>query len=277
MEYREFGRTGFKASIVGMGTYYDPLWIILATTLKIRMHATKSIDAIKIGLAGGINLIDTAEIYRTEPIVREAIKGWKREELFIASKVWWNHLRYDSVLRACERSLRHLGSDYLDLYQIHFPNSRIPIKETMSAMEKLVDDGKIRHIGISNFSLRRMKDAQEALSKHELASTQMNYNLTHRDVERDILPHCERERIAILAYYPLAHGKLSGKKLYSNDSYQKVSEKHGNKTPSQVAINWLGTRSDVVFPIPRASNPIHVKENLNAVGWKLDESDMQLF
>ncbi len=276
MEYREFGKTGFSASLIGMGTYYDPFWIVLAYLFGIRLHAKRSTLALKLGLDSGINLIDTAEIYQTEPLVADVIKGRKRDELFIASKVWLNHLHYDAVLRACDRSLRRLGTSYLDLYQIHVSNKGVPIKETMSAMEKLVEDGKIRHIGISNFSLKQMLDAEKALSRHELVSTQMHYNLLHRGIERDILDHCEAENIGILAYFPLAHGKLAGDKMRSTLAYREISSKHPGRTPSQVALNWICTKSEAVFPIPRGSNPQHVEENLSAVGWNLDQSDMEL-
>lgn len=276
MEYREFGRSGFKTSLVGLGTYFDPFWIMLAMVFRVRRHAKRSIQALQLGLDAGINLIDTAEIYQSEPLVADIIEGRKRDELFIASKVSPNHLHYDAVLRACERSLRRLRTPYIDLYQIHWPNTRVPLNETMSALEKLVDEGKIRHIGISNFSLKQMVEAENALHRHELVSTQMNYHLAHRDIERDILPHCETEKITVLAYYPLAHGKLAGQKMRSTQAYREISSKHGGKTPAQVALNWLFTKSNLVFPIPRGSNPQHVEENLGAVGWTLDQADMAL-
>lgn len=275
MEYKEFGKTGFKVSVIGMGTWFDPFWTFTAAVFRIYRHAKTSIEALKIGLDAGINLIDTAEIYYTEPLVAKAIEGRKRDELFIASKVWSTHLHYDDVIKACNRSLKKLRTSYIDLYQIHFPNSRVPISETMRAMEKLVDEGKIRYIGVSNFSMKQMIDAQNALSKYELVSTQMEYNLLHRDIERDILPYCEKERIAVLAYYPLAHGKLAGSTFSSSSIYKTISLKYGGKTPAQIALNWLLSKSDVVFPIPRGSNPKHVKENLGAVGWRLDKSDIE--
>jgi diketogulonate reductase-like aldo/keto reductase len=274
MEYREFGKTGFKVSVIGMGTWFDPFWTFVAAVFRIYRHARASIEALKIGLDAGINLIDTAEIYYTEPLVAKAIEGRKRDELFIASKVWSTHLHYDDVIKACNRSLRKLRTSYIDLYQIHFPNSRVPINETMRAMEKLVDEGKIRYIGVSNFSLTQMIEAQNALSKYELVSTQMEYNLLHRNIERDILPYCKKERIAVLAYYPLAHGKLAGSMFSSSSIYRTISLKYGGKTPAQIALNWLLSKSDIVFPIPRGSNPSHVKENLGAVGWRLDEPDI---
>ncbi|BBD72341.1 aldo/keto reductase [Sulfodiicoccus acidiphilus] len=214
-----------------------------------------------------MNLIDTAEIYGSEPLVREAIRGAKREELFVATKVWSNHLRRESLFKALEGSLNRLGLNYVDLYQVHFPNRRVPISETMGAMEEMVDKGKIRHIGISNFSLKQTEEAVHSLKKYELASIQINYSLSHRVPERDLIPYCQKEGIAVMAYYPLAHGKLSN----TSEKLRPLLQKYG-KTPSQLALNWLASIPNV-FPIPRASKVEHVKENLEAVGWRMDDSD----
>jgi diketogulonate reductase-like aldo/keto reductase len=127
LKYKIFGNTGILVSEIGMGTYYDPLWILTARLGWYRGREEK-IRAVRAGLNGGINLIDTAEIYGSEPIVAEAIKGWNRESLFIATKVWPTHLSYDNVIKSCYRSLERLGTSYIDLYQIHWPNPRIPIR-----------------------------------------------------------------------------------------------------------------------------------------------------
>ena len=276
MQFKEFGKSSFNASSVGLGTWFGRTWLMLAYPFKIHRNSKRSIEAMQIGLNAGINLIDTAEIYRSEPIVAEAIKGINRDELFIASKVWTSNLHYDSVLRACDNSLKRLNTTYIDLYQIHWPTKKVPIEETMRAMERLVDDGKIKHIGVSNFSLNEMIEAEDALNRNELTSTQMSYNLANRDIESDILPHCEDSKIAMMAYCPIASGTLSGAMMNSTECYRKISKKHGGKTPAQVALNWLTVKSKMVFPIPRASNPTHVKENVNAVGWELDQHDVDL-
>jgi len=266
MIYKPFGRHEVNVSSVGMGTYYDPLWIVTSRIGLGRGWAEK-LRALREGLQGGMNLIDTAEIYGSEPLVREAIKDYPRDQLFIATKVWSNHLRREALIRALEGSLRRLGLSYVDLYQVHFPNPRVPISETMGAMEEMVDKGKIRFIGISNFSLKQTEEAVHSLKKYELASIQINYSLSHREPERDLIPYCQREGIAVLAYYPLAHGKLSlmGEKL------KPLTEKYG-KTPSQLALNWLASKPNV-FPIPRASRSEHVRENLGAVGWEMSDQD----
>ncbi len=255
-----------------MGTYFDPLWIALAMIFKIQKGKEQKIKALKTGIDHGINFIDTAEIYQSETLVRGAIKGVKRDELFLASKVWPNHLRPDKVEKACKRSLSKLGIQYLDLYQIHFPSSRIPISETMRAMEKLIDDGLIRNVGISNFSVSEMLEAEHAMKRHELCSTQMNYNMLHRDVEKEILPHCERERIAMIAYYPLAHGKLA--RASKGAAIGKICEQR-KVSRAQLALAWLLTRSEANFPIPRASRPDHVEEDSAAGDLCLSPEEMK--
>lgn len=281
MNYREFGKTSFKISPVGMGTFYDAAWIAQAMLLKIQRGRKQKLEALRAGLENGINFIDTAEIYKSESIVADAVSGLRRDEIFLATKVWSNHLREDALIRACKRSLERLGTPYIDLYQIHFPNSRVPLKETMRAMEKLVSEGLIRQIGVSNFSLKQLFDAQAALGRAEIASTQMNYSLVHRDVERDILPFCQREKIAVIAYYPLGHGKLA--RPYRG--LAKVEDKRREKNsstdaerwlPSQVALSWLFSKSELVFPIPRASSKEHVLQDARACEIKLTPGQIEI-
>ncbi|TLX95553.1 MAG: aldo/keto reductase, partial [Thaumarchaeota archaeon] len=181
MNFKEFGRSGRKVSEVGMGTYYDPLWIATATP-GWRRDASQKVEAIKAGLDAGMTLIDTAEIYGSEPLVAKAIDGRKREDLFIATKVWPNHLRRDALAKALRQSLQRLRLDYVDLYQIHWPNPSVPISETMGAMEELLAQGKIMSVGVSNFSLQQLVEANAALKKSRLASNQMSYSLLDRSI-----------------------------------------------------------------------------------------------
>ncbi len=273
MEYRIFGKTNEKVSVIGMGTYYDISWIILSH-LGIKRKYRKKVEAIREGIEGGINFIDTAEIYNSEELIAKAIEGYKRENLFIASKVWPSHLKYDDVIKACKRSLRRLNTKYIDLYQIHFPSRRIPIKETMKAMEDLVDMGLIRYIGLSNFNLQQMIEAQEAMKKYEIVSNQMPFSMANRKIEKDIIPYSIKNKIAIICYYPLGHGELI--KRIPKEIVEKVKEKYGEKTPAQIALNWIISKYENTFPIPRASNPVHVKENLNAIGWKMDDEILNI-
>jgi diketogulonate reductase-like aldo/keto reductase len=275
LDYREFGWTGDKVSVIGMGTYYDPVFIATAMLLRHQNSRDSKIAALEKGLDLGINLIDTAEVYQTENLVAEAIVGHKRENLFIATKVSAHHLRYNSVLKAAENSLRRLRLSYIDLYQIHFPNPAVPVEDTMKAMEKLVEYGRIRHIGVSNFSLEQMKRAEDALSSSRLASNQVEYNLRARSVEDSIVQHCEETRIAVLPYRPVAHGVLTSPGGTLQTVMEEISRKHGGKTPAQIALNWLISKSGLNFPIPRASRPQRVIEDVGAAGWTLDSEDMR--
>jgi diketogulonate reductase-like aldo/keto reductase len=263
MKTKEFAKTGVKVSEVGLGTYYDPAWIMTAF-MGWRRGASAKVDAIRAGLESGVTLIDTAEIYGSEPLVAEAMGGRKRDELFLATKVWSNHLHRDSLIRAFNKSLKRLGTTYIDLYQIHWPNRRVPIAETMAAMEQLISEGKLKHPAVSNFNLEQLKEAQSALPKSELSSIQLDYSLIRRDVESDILPYCDRERIALLAYYPLGHGKLP------SDSRLDSASSQVGKTRAQVALRWLAGKPNV-FPIPRASKANHVRENAGASDWELTD------
>jgi len=274
MDYREFGRAKVNVSAIGMGTYYDASWIAASRLSGYRQGREDKIAALRSGIELGINLIDTAEIYETEPLVAEAIKGCRRDTLFIATKVWPMHLKYDQVLKAAQKSLERLQCSYIDLYQIHWPNPLVPMKETMKAMEKLVDDGKVRYIGVSNFSLSQTKEAEEALSKYELVSNQVEYSLKVREIEADLLPYCDKNGIVILAYRPLAHGALANPSGKLRAVIDEISQKDGGKTSAQIALNWLLNKSRMVFPIPRASRPQRVVEDAGAVGWSLDPSDM---
>jgi diketogulonate reductase-like aldo/keto reductase len=267
MRLKEFGKTGRRISEIGMGTYYDPPWITTAF-MGWRRGATAKVEAIKAGLDLGITLVDTAEIYRSEPLVTRALDGRKRDEIFLATKVWPNHLRRAALVRAFNGSLRRLGTSYIDLYQVHWPNPMVPIKETMAAMEQLVSEGRLRHVGVSNFNLEQIQEARSALPKSELSSVQLDYSLIHRNVEREVLPYCEREGIALLAYYPLGHGKLP-----DDARLEKVSSRNG-RTGAQVALRWLAGKPNV-FPIPRASNPEHVRDNAGAADWELPDGDRQ--
>jgi diketogulonate reductase-like aldo/keto reductase len=262
---KEFAKTGRKVSEIGMGTYYDPLWIA-AAFVGWRTDAASKVQALEAGLDSGVTLLDTAEIYKSEPLVARAIRGRKRDEIFLATKVWPNHLHRDDLLKSFEGSLRRLGTSYIDIYQVHWPNPGVPIRETMAAMDELVREGKLMHVGVSNFSLAQLKEAQSALPKSELSSVQLDYSLIHRNVEDEILPYCDHEGIALLAYYPLGHGKLP-----SDSRLDPLGSANG-RSKAQVALRWLAGKPNV-FPIPRASRKDHVRENAGAGGWELSAEE----
>jgi diketogulonate reductase-like aldo/keto reductase len=250
---------------MGLGTYYDFPWI-LKSLVGIIGGAEAKVAALKAGLDAGIRLIDTAEVYNSEPLVARAIEGVPREDLFIATKVLFTHLRRSALVRSLERSLKKLNLGYVDLYQVHQPSPFVPMGETMSAMEEMVDKGLVRYIGVSNFSLKQTIEANNTLKKYRLASTQMPYHLADRRMEKEILPYCRKENMALLAYRPLGHGRLCSGRVLSS-----IGQKYGRTAP-QVALNWLLSQENV-FPIPRASTAGHTKENAGAAGWRMSDED----
>ncbi len=253
MKYKEFGSTNIKTSLIGMGTYYDPLWIVTAKLGWLR-NAERRIQSLKSGLEVGINIIDTAELYGSEPLVKRAIEGYEREKIFISTKVWPTHLRRNKFFKSLEKSLERLGTKYVDLYLIHFPGSGDANREALLAMDDAVSSGLIKFIGLSNFDLKGIEEARKTLRKNDIVAIQNQYSIKHREPEKDILPYCEREKIAFMAYYPLAHGKLT-----KDNKVIEISKKY-NVNPAQLALVWL-LRWNSVFPIPRASKPEHVIED----------------
>jgi diketogulonate reductase-like aldo/keto reductase len=209
-----------------------------------------------------MNHIDTAEIYgggHAEELVGEVVKEFVRDEVFIASKVWHTNLRYDDVLKACERSLRRLQTSYIDLYYIHWPNPSIPLSETMRALERLHDEGKIRYIGVSNFTASLVEEARSYLSHADIVADQVEYSLYERSIEKDLMPYCLRESIMIVAYSPLGHGRLV-RELHDGRSKRakilmEVAERY-SKTPIQVALNWVIWHEHIIT-IPKSIRREH--------------------
>ena len=235
------------------------------------------IRALKLGLELGMRFIDTAEMYahgHSEEVVADAIRG-EREKVFLATKVSAENLAYDAVLRSCESSLKRLRTSYVDLYQVHWPNSRIPIQDTMRAMEKLLAEGNIRNIGVSNFSKKQTREAQEALSKTTLASNQVEYSLVERSIEKELLPYCTSEHVTVIAYTPLGRGRfLTGQRDKGGRVLDEIAVKYG-KSRAQVALNWLICKEPVVT-IPKASSLDHVRDNAGAAGWQLSREDQDM-
>lgn len=253
MEYKELGRTGEKISTIGMGT-----WKVGDATRP--QERQEELLALRRGLELGINLIDTAEMYgdgKAERLVAETIKG-TRDKAFVATKVWPNHLHYDDVILSCNRSLERLGLAQVDLYQVHWPNPKIPISETMRAMEKLVEAGKVRFIGVSNFGVEETKEAKESLKKNELVSNQVEYSLANRSIERSVLPYAEQERMTVIAYSPLARGNIPMRRMP-----REILDRYHMK-PAQAALNWV-TRHGSVVAIPKAAKLDHAEENATSV------------
>jgi diketogulonate reductase-like aldo/keto reductase len=227
------------------------------------------VEILKYVINNGINLIDTAEMYgggHAEELVGKAIKGFDRENIFIITKVWPNHLRYEDVIKSAKESLRRLDTKYIDLYLIHWPNPSIPLNETISAMENLVDQGIVRCIGVSNFDVKLLSEAITLTRKYEIVANEMEYSVNNKSAESDIIPFCEKNNIKVIAYSPLARGNVKNNKIL-----EEIGRKYG-KTAIQVALNYLIKRS---IPIPKASTKDHVDEILGSLGWSLSDEDYE--
>jgi diketogulonate reductase-like aldo/keto reductase len=233
---------------------------------------TLSLAALRSALELGYTLFDTAEGYaagHAEELLGRAIRnsGQRRETLFITSKVSPEHLDYTKVLRSCEESLRRLGMDYLDLYLIHWPIRDMDLPETFRALNKLVRDGKVRHLGVSNFNLMLLKEAV-SLSETKLLTNQVSYSLPDRScVENGVLAYCQENDLLLTAYSPVKRRFIRG-----NTKLKEIARARGI-TPQQVALVWLVNQPRVIT-IPMSFNPQHQAENLAAAEILWRESDL---
>ena len=259
MDTKPLGKSGVRAPEVGFGTW------------KFSGNAAVIHRAIELGAF----LIDTAESYRTEERVGKAIAG-RRDDVLVATKVSTEHLRYADVITACNRSLTRLSIDTIDLYQLHAPSARIPIEETMRAMADLVAAGKVRHVGVSNFSVNEMKAAEAALGEDLVVENQIKYSLFDHEFADSIIPYCEERGIAVLAYSSLEQGtfvrEMKRNKHLANVMGEVCAET--GKTPAQVLLNWT-LDSPVVVTIPKTNTLARVDENCGAAGWRLTAGQRQ--
>ncbi len=229
----------------------------------------ESVATIRYAYERGFRLFDTAEMYgggHSEELVGQALRD-VQDDVVIVSKVWPNHLRYDDLVRSAEASRRRLGVRSIDLYLIHWPNPEVPIQESISAMEDLIDRGVIRCMGVSNFDVRLLQEAMQAARKYEVVADEVEYSVYNRDPERDLLPFVKRNGVALIAYSPLGRGRaLRDSRLAS------IGAKYG-RTAIQVALNYLVQRGAI--PIPKASSREHVDELWGALGWALSAEDVE--
>lgn len=251
---RELGGTGTMIPAVGIGTW------------RYGAGVAPLMAAIEHGGA----FVDTAESYGSEETVGEAIRG-RRSKVFVATKARPRHFRKQNLIHAAEESLRKLGTDYIDLYQLHWPNYTVPIEETMAAMEELADAGKIRYIGVSNFSAGELASAQRALRKHRIVSNQVRYSIIDRTIEDGLLDYCQKNQITIVAFSPFGTDFSSLEAGDPKGALTQVARIHG-KTRAQVALNWVLKKPGVVV-IPKASSVSRVIENCGAICWELSDSD----
>lgn len=218
---------------------------------------------IRLALDLGVTLIDTAEMYGeggAEEVIGEAIRG-RRDGLFIVSKVYPYNASRKGAVAACERSLKRLGTDRIDLYLLHWPGS-VPIAETLEAFMALKETGKIRHYGVSNFDADNLQEAWDAPGGKEIAANQLLYNLVRRGIEWDTLPWMRKRNIPTMAYSPLEQAKLIKSRQLTD-----FAQSHG-MTPAQAALRWLLAQDDMIV-IPKSSNPERLKENLAALNQPL--------
>lgn len=232
--------------------------------------ATRSdeIAALRRGLDLGLTLIDTAEMYgngRSENLVGEAIRG-RRAEVFLVSKVLPHNATRRGTIAACEDSLHQLKTDRLDLYLLHWPGA-VPLQETLDAFTTLVQTGKIRYWGVSNFDIEDMAEVVSLPGGADVATNQVLYNPSRRGIEWDLLPWCLERQIPLMAYSPIEQGRLS-----NHEALRRIGARH-NATAAQVALAWV-LRQDQLIAIPKAGKATHVQENYAALDIQLTQEDL---
>ena len=296
MELRSLGKSNVKITPILMGTWQA------GKAMWTGIEDAKTIEAIRSGVEAGITTIDTAEIYGegySEQIVAKAVSD-VRDQVQLASKVFPTHLQFEQVIEACDRSLDNLKTDYLDLYQIHWPSGSfnteiVPIEETMKAMNQLKEQGKIRAIGVSNFSRSQLAEAQQY---GQIDTVQPPYSLFWRQAEKELIPYCVENQISVLAYSSLAQGLLTGKfgadhqfeegdhraknKLFQGENYQRALNaieqlrpiaQNKNCTLAQLALCWLIAQPNTCA-IAGARNPEQALGNAKATTVSLSEAEL---
>jgi len=253
---------------IGFGT-----WSIGGRESADPLSDAQSLAALRSALELGYTHFDTAEVYaagHAEELLGQAIRqsGLAREALFITSKVSPEHLHYDDVLRCCENSLRRLDMDFIDLYLIHWPMRGMKLEDTFRALNQLVRNGKLRHLGVSNFDLKLLKQSQ-ALSETPLLTDQVPYSLAERTyVDNGVLDYCQQNDILLTAYSPVKRRSIK-----SDQKLQAVAHARG-VTPQQIALAWLSQQPRVIT-IPKSINPQHQADNISAADLLLSAAEME--
>lgn len=253
---------------IGFGT-----WSIGGETTANPKLDVASMIAVRSALEIGYTHFDTAEFYAAghcEELVGRAIRetNTKRENVFITTKVSPEHLSYEKVLKSCENSLRRLNLDYIDLYLIHWPGTGVNYEESFRALNKLVHDGKVRHLGVSNFKLKLLKRSQE-LSETPIITNQVPYRLPDKNyLTNGVLEYCQQNSILLTAYSPIKF-----RSMRVNKTLGQIAESH-SATPYQIALAWLVMQPSVIT-IPMSFNPKHIKENFDAADIELSNKEME--
>jgi diketogulonate reductase-like aldo/keto reductase len=260
--------TGFEVPILGFGTF----------AMGGEHEADYSNDevcikAIKTALELGYTHIDTAEVYgggHTEELIGKAIKGFDRKKLFITTKVYKTNLKYDEIINSAKGSLKRMNIDYIDMYLIHASNPDIPIEETMKALNELVNQGLIKNIGVCNFTIEELKEAQKH-SKAKIVMNQMKYSLwTKTPPDLKTMKYCQENDIMITAYKLFGRGKLEKEKI---GLIQNIAKKY-NRTEAQIITSWITSKKNIVA-IFKSLNKKHMKENLEALEFEMNNEDYQ--
>lgn len=298
MKYTEIAGTDLTISSLGLGTW------VLGGDMWGGAEEADGVAAVQTALDLGVNLIDTAPIYGygiSEKIVGRAIKGRKRSDIIIATKCGLvgkgreikNDLSPESIRREIEQSLKNLQTDYIDLYQCHWPDPHTPVELTLKEMMKLKNEGKIRYIGVSNFDLTLLKKAAELAP---ILTLQSQFSMLERTLEKDILPFCRDKGIGVLSYGPLAGGILTGKykeppqlakadarsffyKHYRGENFNKVRTFLTHLASlghplNELALNWVCQQPGIVGVLTGCRNPEQVKSNVAAASWQLTPQEM---
>tara|TARA_B100000378_G_C18042870_1_gene411105 strand:- start:150 stop:989 length:840 start_codon:yes stop_codon:yes gene_type:complete len=228
------------------------------------------IDALRYSISKGQNHIDCAELYgafHTDEVVGKAISGLGREDLYIADKLWKTSVGKGQVRPTVQKMLEKLGTDYLDMLYIHAPWNDVNWQEAIHQIDELIDEGIVRHFGVSNFTVEQMEETRQ-LSKHPIAANQMNYNVLYKDeVNEDFKDYCQRNGIQIVAYQPVKR-----QEVMENEVIQAIAEKC-NASPAQVALAWLLAQG--ALPIPKAINRRHIDDNIASVKLTLSDEEVE--
>ncbi len=293
MEKRKIG--SLEVSLAGLG----------CNNFGWRIDADGTAAVVNAAIESGINFFDTADVYgagQSEEYLGRALKG-RREKVLIATKFGIKMGEGKEggqpayVRQAAEDSLRRLGTDYIDLYQLHKPDPSTPIADTLGALEELVKAGKVREIGCSNFSAEQLREAA-GVKGSRFVSVQNNYSLLHREPEAEVLPECRRLGMAFLPYFPLANGLLTGKyrkgqafpkssraedgfgpKVFTEENLDLVEQLRGfaeerGRSLLELSMSWLAAKGVIASVIAGAKTPEQVKANASAVAWRLTDADV---
>ncbi len=260
MRKRKFGNDGPDVSVIGQGTWYLD-----------RGDRKSAVAALRRGIDLGMTHIDTAEMYGdAELVIADAITG-QRDDLFLVSKVLPSNASRRGTITACERSLKRLKTDYLDCYLLHWRGS-FPLHDTVAAFDELIQAGKIRSWGVSNFDTDDLNELLAVAGKGKIACNQVLYHLQERAIEHAVIPWCEKHGVAVVAYSPFGHDEFPSERSKQGRLLQAIADAH-KASARQVALGFL-TRRPSVFAIPKASSAEHAADNAAAGRLSLSESEL---